>query len=75
MSDIVDILEGGAEAKMGIKYVKNPTASSDHTGSSKDINIFLEVRFNFDICSILETTKEMLYDNYYDIEMIINVRS
>lgn len=45
LSEIVDILEGGGEAKMGISYVKNPTASSKHIGSSlKDINIFLEVR-------------------------------
>ncbi|ROT76685.1 putative DNA-dependent protein kinase catalytic subunit-like [Penaeus vannamei] len=43
LSEIVDILEGGGEAKMGISYVKNPTASSKHIGSSlKDINIFLE---------------------------------
>ncbi|XP_063611240.1 DNA-dependent protein kinase catalytic subunit-like [Penaeus indicus] len=67
LSEIVDILEGGGEAKMGISYVKNPTASSKHIGSSlkdiptasskhigsslKDINIFLEVRLEFDSSS------------------------
>lgn len=51
LGEIVDILEGGGEAKMGISYVKNPTASSKHTGRSlKDINIFLEVRLEFDYC-------------------------